>query len=829
MSARLLSWCWYPLCMVGSVIAYLMLQPHLPLAAALYGAISLVGMSVILLQRGFPERAAWQPRWAELRADAAFLLTIQLLLPELLTVLCTLALATTLHAHAASRLWPQAWSVPAQVLLMLLCVDFLRYWLHRACHRLPLLWRLHKVHHSPDILYSLNVGRFHPLEKILHYALDTLPVLVLGVSPEVIAAHYLVYSVNGFFQHSNIELRYGWLNYVVGSAETHRWHHARDPRVADCNFGNTTLLWDLLFGTWYLPARRRIPELGIQDRAYPQDFWAQMAAPFAGLLDPAILWHLKWTAWREGRRLARLARDPAAAQQCVLRHLLRRNRDTAFGREHGFAAIRGHAAYVQAVPVREYEALRPYVEAQLAGTAALTCDPPLRCLRTSGSTGMPKDIPLTAGHLGALRRFQRHAVACQARFCPEAFRGSLLAIHSPAREGVLASGLAYGAASGVVVEGSSRLLLGKLAVPSAVFDLQDCELKYLLLLRLALARRDLSYMATANCSTFLALSRLYRRERERLLGDLRAGGFHRAAALPAGLWESLRPRLGADPLRAAELAALPADARLGELWPGLRLVATWTGGSAGVALAALRRELPPDARVYELGYQASEFRGTVTLGRRTGTGLPTLDTHFFEFVERERWERGEPEFLTLDRLQQGVDYHLIVSTPSGLYRYFMNDLVRVTGFFHRTPLLRFVQKGRGVTSLTGEKLYEAQVLEAAHAVLRERGCAPAFLMMLADEQACAYQLYVELEQGCLPPDLGPPLDAALARLNLEYAAKRGSGRLEAPRLHELKAGSGEAYKRHCVARGQRESQFKGLALAYRSELGFDLRRCLQEH
>ena len=68
-----------------------------------------------------------------MRADAAFLVAIQLLLPELLTLLCTLALAATLHAHAASRLWPQAWSVPAQVLLMLLCVDFLRYWLHRAC------------------------------------------------------------------------------------------------------------------------------------------------------------------------------------------------------------------------------------------------------------------------------------------------------------------------------------------------------------------------------------------------------------------------------------------------------------------------------------------------------------------------------------------------------------------------------------------------------------------------------------------------------------------------------------------------------------------------
>ena len=91
----------------------------------------------------------------------------------------------------------------------------------------------------------------------------------------------MLYSVNGLFQHSNVKLRYGWLNYVVGSAETHRWHHARDPKVASCNFGNTTIVWDLVFGTWHLPRDRSIEDIGIPDRAYPRTFWRQMAQPFA--------------------------------------------------------------------------------------------------------------------------------------------------------------------------------------------------------------------------------------------------------------------------------------------------------------------------------------------------------------------------------------------------------------------------------------------------------------------------------------------------------------------------------------------------------------------
>ena len=64
----------------------------------------------------------------------------------------------------------------------------------------------------------------------------------------------------------------------------------------------------------------------------------------------------------------------------------------------------------------------------------------------------------------------------------------------------------------------------------------------------------------------------------------------------------------------------------------------------------------------------------------------------------------------------GRRYYVLFTTAAGLYRYFMNDLVEVTGFFHRTPLLRFVQKGKGVTSLTGEKLYEAQAIEAVQDV-----------------------------------------------------------------------------------------------------------------
>lgn len=838
--ARLLPYLWYPLFGVLAMGLFgLLLATDHPLLFTLYAPICFVGPAVVGLQTLFPERRAWRPRWADIRADTLYMVVVQLLLPELFVVCGVLSLADWLHARIPSYIWPQGWPLTAQVVLMILVVDFFRYWLHRACHRYSPLWRLHKVHHAPEILYSLNVGRFHPLEKALHYSLDTVPFLVLGVAPQVLAGYFLAYAVNGFFQHSNVKLRYGWLNYVVGSAETHRWHHARDPRIAACNFGNTVILWDLLFGTWYLPRGRKVGAVGITDRGYPQGFWQQLWVPFQrGVIavlvrrgaDLLMAAHLCCIRFREGRRLASLARDPMRRQHRLLMQIVRENRATRFGREHGFDGILDLADYRRRVPVREYEALRPYVEAGRRELPALTREAPRHYLRTSGTTGKPKDIPLTASHLEAQRRTHTFSVACQQRQCPEAFRGAILAVHSPAREGVLTNGKPYGAASGVVVESTPALVRDKLVVPPEVFGVADPRLKYRLILRLALSRSDISYIGTANGSTFLALMQMYRECREELVADVARGGFSQEGSLEPAVRAAIESRLEAQPGRAAALQALPPAARLGDLWPGVRLVVVWTGGSAGVALDALRRELPAGARIMELGYQASEFRGTVTLGAHAGTGLPTLDTHFFEFVERERWDRGEPEFLTLDQLHKGVDYHIIVTTPSGLYRYFMNDLVRVTGVLHHTPLLKFVQKGKGVTSLTGEKLYEAQALEAVQGVLACAGRAARYLMMLADEGEARYQLYLELEDDrpLEAADLASRIDARLQTLNLEYAAKRESRRLGPLNLHRLKPATGEAHKRHCVERGQRESQFKTVAIAYRKSFDFDFTPHLME-
>ena len=842
--SRVLPYVWYPSFFALAIAMFAtMLNRGSHLLIALYIPIALVAIAIIGLELVFPARPDWKPRRSDVASDALFMVLVQTLLPRALAAGLTLAMAAWTHAHAPSAWWPHQWPLFGQALLMVLAVDFLRYWLHRACHTFPALWRLHEVHHSPDILYTLNVGRFHPLEKVLHFSLDTVPFVLLGIAPEVVAAYFLFYAVNGFFQHSNLQLRYGFLNYLVGSAETHRWHHARDPKVAYCNFGNTTIVWDLLFGTWYLPKARNL-EIGILDRDYPRDFWSQMFTPFRTrkalrrsfkkrIADLAITLQLRWTRLMQGRRIAAAARNPMRAQHALLGKILQRNRDTTFGRKHGFERIDSYARFAARVPVHDYEALRPYVDAEIErGEQALTAESPIHYLRTSGTTGKPKDIPLVESHLRQLRHINRLSVSSQHRVCPAAFRGSILVVTSPAFEGRLANGKPYGSASGIVSGSTPPLVRDKFVVPASVLTIHDSRVKYLLILRLGVARRDITYLGTANPSTLLALMKLYRENETALIADLRDGGFFLADRVPGDVLASVEKRLRPDPLRAAEIGALQAAAgrRIADLWPELRLVVTWTCASAGIAVTALRAELSPHTHIHELGYVSSEFRGTITIGKRPGSGLPTWDTHFFEFVEKDRWDRAEPEFLTLDKLRKHTDYYVIVTTPSGLYRYFINDLVRVTGFFRRMPLLKFMQKGKGVTSITGEKLYESQVLAAVRHVLEQLGRIPRFVMMLADEAAQRYRLYVETDAGEKPESLllAQMVDAQLRSLNVEYDAKRESGRLAEIAAAWLSPGTEEAYKHASVQQGQREAQFKVVALAYKQKFAFDLDACVED-
>jgi hypothetical protein len=360
-------------------------------------------------------------------------------------------------------------------------------------------------------------------------------------------------------------------------------------------------------------------------------------------------------------------------------------------------------------------------------------------------------------------------------------------------------------------------------VPPQVSAIADYDLKYLVILRLALAFPGITYMGSPNPSTFLRLLDILNERREALAHSLETGIFPEMDALDDDIRSVVSRHVSADRVRAAQLRR-SAPLTFANLWPAIALVTTWTGGSCGIALDKLRNALPAGTRVMELGYQATECRGTIALEAETPGGLPPLHHHFFEFVEQDAWDGGQPSFLGLEELSPGRRYYIVITTAAGLYRYFMNDLVEVTEHYRSTPLIRFVQKGKGVTNLTGEKLYEGQVIQAVQAAARQYRLAAPFFLLVADEERPAYRLFLEDDPSLRPPlsELAAAVDRHLGDLNIEYHSKRASGRLAPLTLAWLKPGAGEAYKAACVRSGQREGQFKPVVLEYRSKLAVSL-------
>jgi hypothetical protein len=250
----------------------------------------------------------------------------------------------------------------------------------------------------------------------------------------------------------------------------------------------------------------------------------------------------------------------------------------------------------------------------------------------------------------------------------------------------------------------------------------------------------------------------------------------------------------------------PADA-----WPNLRLLSCWKGGTMPLYLRRLP-ELYGSCPIRDIGYMASEGRGATPLVNAGAAGVLSVTSHFFEFVRAAERDLAAPDFLTCDRLEPDQEYYIFLTTSAGLYRYDINDIVRVVDFHRDTPVIEFVRKGGGVTSITGEKLYESHVIEAMdRAVARRPHLKPSFFVLYADLAAANYKLCVEHDRRLERAELDELLarfEAALGEVNIEYPYKRASLRIKDPEIFSLPQGASVRLIQHIGQRSAQDNQAK---------------------
>src|SRR5215207_4129712 len=532
---------------------------------------------------------------------------------------------------------------------------------------------------------------------------------------------------------------------------------------------------------------------------------------------------LLWVkAPRSLRHFNALCRTPIQAQEDLLRQILETNAGTEFGRRHGFGDVTSFQQFQERVPISAYEDLEPYITAEMNGNPnQLTKDPPVLFTTTSGTTGKRKYIPMTREGKRAKAHLTWLWFCGLYRDHPGIVGGRILSVVSPEVESHAPSGVPVGAESGHAYRTLPGPVKSMYTAPYPVFAIEDYEAKYYTLLRLA-AGQDISCIATVNPSTIVLLADRLAHHSEAIIRDVRDGSLSADVAVSPELRASLHLR--PDPERAKHLEQATADGggvlRPGLAWPELAAIGCWKGGTVGAYLAKFDILFPQGPPIRDMGYYATELRGSVPLSDDGDAGTMAVGTNVLEFhpATEDRAPEGR-ELLRVEQLQVGQRYFVYVTNASGLYRYDMNDIVEVAGHYGKTPLIRFIQKGKGVVSFTGEKLYEVQVIAAvdkALTALRGRYHFIAAVAELVDGTTPRLIFLTEFDDPIADQDgsaLVDRVDAALGDQNEEYQTKRKSLRYGAPIIRVVRSGEFDRYRRRMVETGQRaDGQFKILRL-----------------
>jgi hypothetical protein len=523
------------------------------------------------------------------------------------------------------------------------------------------------------------------------------------------------------------------------------------------------------------------------------------------------------------RAITAASNDPGRAQWAKLKQILNENQHTQFGRQHNFAGIKSVHDYRNAVPMRDYEGFRSYIESAMAGEKGiLTAEDPVMFATTSGTTGSPKYIPITRGYMEEFRLASVVSGYHLLRSFPSMANGVTLSIVSPAEEGRTEGGIPYGAISGQLFKHEPFLIKKFISpIPYEVFLVKDYETRYYLLLRLAVAL-PLSCFYTLNPSTIALLCRRLQSHEGRLIKDVRDGTVTPPGnlKLPAETFSAIKHLVRPDRERALQLLTLAQQDQFTpeKIWPTLQVVSCWTKAAASFYLADFPKYFGK-VPVCDITYGASEGRGTVFMG--PGQQMAALNSHFFEFVPEAEIDQPNPTILLAEELENGQNYYILFTTSGGLFRYHINDVMKVVGFYNRAPLLEFQYKGGNVCSFSGEKITELQVTAAMTRAADVLNVRSRFFTVIPRFSAEPYyELWIEPIDDRSKLDtqhIARAFDTELSALNIEYKTKRDSQRLGPVQVKLLTAGTYEAFRRHLAAGGVADAQIKVSHLNPKSE------------
>lgn len=520
--------------------------------------------------------------------------------------------------------------------------------------------------------------------------------------------------------------------------------------------------------------------------------------------------------------LDRMAEDPIKENERLLFHILEQNKDTEYGKKYGFADIHSIEEYQNRVPVSMYDDYAGYIlrMSEDGEENLITAGKVVHYNKSSGTVGNPKRVPLTEEAFQVFQKYNGpYRMGLIAREIGEDWiNGRNMSIaESTAEKHFTKSGVSYGALSvKMIAEFRPYLEMMFTSPDEAIFPEPETNTRYLHA-RFGLMDRSLTSIA-ANFLGFLQeVYRYMEQNWELIVNDIEKGTIDPSIKMSDQVRERLLKKIKPMPERAEELREIFKqgfdEPVVPKLWPEARfLTGVGSGGFKVYADKLKEKYMGENIARYFTGINASEGMVSVPFELNNEKSVPVPDSLFYEFLPTDA-DDDFSKMVTMDKLEEGREYEIIITNLSGFYRYRMRDAVRITGKYKKLPIMEFIGRIDQTVSVMGEKTTEVALRTAAEDTARQLGFEMIDFTVYPDVNNVPprYIYFMEVEdlpEGMKAKEIRFVLEKNLAKANPSMGDKVAKGICAPTKLNILEPETYSLYRDLMVMKGTASAQLK---------------------
>lgn len=522
--------------------------------------------------------------------------------------------------------------------------------------------------------------------------------------------------------------------------------------------------------------------------------------------------------------------SPFQVNEALLLKILADNRDTEYGKKYDFANIKSYADYKRSVPIITYENINSDIERMLHGEEnVLTVYPFNHMNETSGTVGKPKLIPMTQPMQEMFLKYNKHYMdALYLENYGEDWAEGRIFCTAQGQYRTDPSGITIGDASSKMAEyvqggkqGLDSMLRAVYTSPvEATIPEPGTDTRYIHI-RFAMMDKEIRGIVSGFFSMVVQYLHYITDNYEMLIYDIEHGTIDSSVEMPEEVRASLLQKIEPMPERAAELKEIFRNGSdyqfVPALWPKLRFLYGVGGDGFSVYTNTIRTKFTGDAvQVIYGGIVSSEGLWTIPVAVEQEASALAPGSGFMEFLPIEAGDDFS-QIVTMDQLEVGKIYELIITNFSGFYRYRLSDAVQVTGFYRNTPLVCFMYRVNKTVNLAAEKTTETALLQTVERTAEELNFVLSDYTVYPDAEAVparyVFLIQPEYENYDIELDtLAKTLNRHLREANHEYAGYEDAGRLGAAEAYWLQPQTTFLYRDLQVMKGRSAGQLKPLRI-----------------